>query len=102
MIRKLCIVTALCIGALLATPAAFAAPPADVCVLDLSAGVPIDHGFNVAPTECAAVVAAVETVVLRTPGGEEDVDAGQVLNHSRLPLDFGISRQRFDPGRADI
>jgi hypothetical protein len=49
-----------------------AAPPADIYHLDLAPAITIDHGDNIAPPECAAIIPAVETMVLRSAGGEDE------------------------------
>ena len=102
MLRKLFAVAALCLASLAFAPVAMASPPTDFCVLDLAPAIPIDHGVNLAPAECPAVVAAVETIVLRMPGGDEDIAAGPSMNHKRMLPAFDLGRQHFDPGRAGI
>lgn len=101
MLRRICIAAALCLGALMIAPTAMATPPTDFCTIDVLPGIPIDHGVNVAPTDCVAVTPAFETIVLRMPGGDEDEAAGPVKSQERL-MPFGLSRQHFDPGRVGI
>jgi hypothetical protein len=58
ILRKLFVVAALCLGAFVIVPA-LAAPRTDIYYLDLAPAITIDHGDNIAPPECAAVISAL-------------------------------------------
>jgi hypothetical protein len=102
MIRKFIAIAALCLASttVFAT-VAMAAPAPDICVLDLSQPVTLDHAIVNADMSCAVLVEASIMPAGTMPSGDEDEAAGPLklmLAHANP----SGSRLHFDPGRAII
>jgi len=81
-------------------PIASADPAPDICVLDLSQPVTLDHALATADMTCAALQAVeVASAVAITPC-DEDEAAGPCSNLALSRLDFAGHRQHEDPGRC--
>lgn len=80
-------------------PVAMADPAPDICVLDLSQPVTIDHAINTADMTCAALVVAEVAYALPIAGGDEDEAAGLPTKLISATFDFAGYRQHVDPGR---
>ena len=81
-------------------PVAMADPAPDICVLDLSQPVTVDHAVRSADATCA-VLAATKVVsgVPISPDGEDEPIAA-CSPKSLANLDFATYRQHVDPGRC--
>lgn len=92
-------VAALCMLAI--APAAYAVDPApDICVLDLSHPIAVDHAVDLAGATCVALAATeVASVVPISPDGEDEPIAACTLT-SPTSFDFASYRLHIDPGRC--
>lgn len=84
-------------------PVAMADPAPDICVLDLSQPVTIEHAINTADASCVALVAVDVAYAVPIPAGADadDLAASMITVHAEL-LDFAGHRQHEDPGRGLI
>ena len=81
-------------------PVAMADPAPDICVLNLSQPVTVDHAVGIADAACAIRVATeVASVVPISPDGEDEPIAA-CAPMSRANVDFATYRQHVDPGRC--
>lgn len=102
MIRKFIAIAALCLASTMVfSTVAMAQPAPDICALDLSQPVTIDHALQTADMSCA-MIADVATAVSIGPGDGEDVAAGpcSILAHATITTTG--HRQHEDPGRCSV
>lgn len=93
-------VAALCMLAI--APAAYAVDPApDICVLDLSQPVAIDHAIDARTPTCDAVVLNVAEAVPIMPDGDDEPIAA-CTPKSLTHFDFNSYRLHVDPGRCSV
>lgn len=90
---------ALCTLAL--APVAMADPAPDICVLDLSQPVTLDHALDARQPTCDAAVLDVSEAVPILPDGEDEPIAACVPK-SLTHFDFASYRQHVDPGRCAV
>ncbi|QDZ10536.1 hypothetical protein [Devosia ginsengisoli] len=83
------------------TPVAMADPAPNICALDLSQTVTVDHAIGTSDATCAVLAVDVAAVPLML--GDEDEAAGTCMTKSHAAvLDFAGHRQHEDPGRCVI
>lgn len=99
MIRKFIAIAALCLASTMAFATVTMADPApNICVLDLSQPVTIDHAIAAPDLTCAVLVEASITAGT-SPGGDEDEAAGPLKLLMLATADPLAPRLHFDPGR---
>lgn len=80
-------------------PVTMADPAPNICVLDLSQPVTVDHALDVTAPTCDAAVLNVSEAVPISPDGEDEPIAACVPK-SLAHFDFASYRQHVDPGRC--
>lgn len=99
MIRKLIAIAALCLASTMVfSTVAMAGPAPDICVLDLSQPVTIDHALVTADLSCAIMADVSINGAGTSTGGDEDEAAGP-LKLMLATIDPSGPRPHFDPGR---
>lgn len=75
-------------------------PAPDICVLDLSQPVTLDHAINTADATCKPLAGVDVAAAVPILPGDEDEAAGPCLVKPLAALDFASHRQHEDPGRC--
>jgi hypothetical protein len=81
-------------------PIASADPAPDICVLDLSQPVTIDHALDTADMTCAALAAVEVASAVPIGPGDDDEAAGPCSILTPTAFDLAGHRQHEDPGRC--
>ena len=75
-------------------------PPPEICVLDLSAPVAVEHAFDVAKVSCPVVMAVVRVDPDISRGNLGEATPALCATVQLNALDFASYRLHVDPGRC--
>lgn len=101
MIRKFIAIAALCLASSMAfATVAMADPAPDICVLDLSQPVALEHALDTADATCKLFSAVdVAEVVPIAAAGADLAPCSKLIVTANI-VDPAGHRQHFDPGRC--
>lgn len=83
-------------------PVAMADPAPNICVLDLSQPVALDHAVKTAEMTCSGLAVDVAAAVPIVPGDEDEAAGTCMIKAHATVLDVAGHRQHEDPGRCSV